>query len=84
MATGSMAPGDNARDDRRSGLAGSVWSRDPERAAAIAAELEVSTARMNQHRRTMTTAPLDGANECDRRHQGDMKARVISVPKWPM
>jgi acyl-CoA reductase-like NAD-dependent aldehyde dehydrogenase len=47
----------------RFGLAGSVWSRDLDRATAIAARLEVGTAWVNQHRITMANVPFGGAKE---------------------
>jgi acyl-CoA reductase-like NAD-dependent aldehyde dehydrogenase len=47
----------------RFGLAGSVWSTDIARATAIAAQLEVGTAWVNQHRATMATVPFGGAKE---------------------
>jgi acyl-CoA reductase-like NAD-dependent aldehyde dehydrogenase len=47
----------------RFGLAGSVWSRDLERAQQIAGRLEVGTAWVNQHRATMATVPFGGAKE---------------------
>jgi acyl-CoA reductase-like NAD-dependent aldehyde dehydrogenase len=50
-------------NDTRYGLSGSVWSRDPERAAAIAARLEVGTAWVNQHRTTAANVPFGGAKE---------------------
>src|SRR6185437_12941723 len=50
-------------NDTRFGLAGSVWSHDPARAAAIAARLEVGTAWVNQHRATSATVPFGGAKE---------------------
>jgi acyl-CoA reductase-like NAD-dependent aldehyde dehydrogenase len=50
-------------NDTRYGLSGSVWSRDPERAAAIAARLEVGTAWVNQHRATAANVPFGGAKE---------------------
>jgi acyl-CoA reductase-like NAD-dependent aldehyde dehydrogenase len=53
-----------ARANRtRFGLAGSVWSRDIPRATAIAEQLEVGTAWVNQHRHTMATVPFGGAKE---------------------
>jgi acyl-CoA reductase-like NAD-dependent aldehyde dehydrogenase len=78
-------------NDTRYGLAGSVWSRDPERAAAIAARLEVGTAWVNQHRATMATVPFGGAKESGigRTYsiiglKLNMEAQVISVLKQPM
>ncbi len=50
-------------NDTRFGLAGSVWSRDTARAAAIAARLEVGTAWVNQHRVTAADVPFGGAKE---------------------
>jgi acyl-CoA reductase-like NAD-dependent aldehyde dehydrogenase len=50
-------------NDTRFGLAGSVWSRDLNRAQQIAARLEVGTAWVNQHRATMATVPFGGAKE---------------------
>jgi acyl-CoA reductase-like NAD-dependent aldehyde dehydrogenase len=50
-------------NDTRYGLSGSVWSGDPERAAAIAARLEVGTAWVNQHRTTAANIPFGGAKE---------------------
>lgn len=78
-------------NDTRYGLAGSVWSRDPERAAAIAARLEVGTAWVNQHRATSATVPFGGAKESGIGRQysilglkGYMEAQVISVLKQGM
>jgi acyl-CoA reductase-like NAD-dependent aldehyde dehydrogenase len=47
----------------RFGLAGSVWSKDLARAQSIAAQLEVGTAWVNQHRNTMANVPFGGAKE---------------------
>ncbi len=75
-------------NDTRFGLAGSVWSRDPERAAAVAARLEVGTAWVNQHRATSATVPFGGAKESGIGRQysvlglkENMEAQVISVLK---
>ena len=78
-------------NDTRFGLAGSVWSRDPERAAAIAVKLEVGTAWVNQHRATSATVPFGGAKESGiGRHYSilglkeNMEPQVVSVLKQPM
>jgi acyl-CoA reductase-like NAD-dependent aldehyde dehydrogenase len=78
-------------NDTRFGLAGSVWSRDPERAAAIAARLEVGTAWVNQHRATSATVPFGGAKESGLGRQysvlglkENMEPQVLSVLKQPM
>jgi acyl-CoA reductase-like NAD-dependent aldehyde dehydrogenase len=78
-------------NDTRYGLAGSVWSHDPERAAAIAARLEVGTAWVNQHRATSATVPFGGAKESGIGRQysilglkENMEPQVISILKTPM
>ena len=78
-------------NDTRFGLAGSVWSRDPERAAALAARLEVGTAWVNQHRATSATVPFGGAKESGLGRQysvlglkANMEPQVVSVLKQPM
>lgn len=78
-------------NDTRYGLAGSVWSHDPERAAAIAARLEVGTAWVNQHRATSATVPFGGAKESGIGRQysilglkENMEPQVISVLKQAM
>lgn len=43
------------------GLSGSVWSADPERAAAVAGELECGTAWVNQHLAITPNTPFGGA-----------------------
>jgi len=75
-------------NDTRYGLAGSVWSHDPERAAALAARLEVGTAWVNQHRATSATVPFGGAKESGIGRQysvlglkENMEAQVVSVLK---
>ncbi|MET0282292.1 MAG: aldehyde dehydrogenase family protein [Steroidobacteraceae bacterium] len=50
-------------NNTRFGLAGSVWSRDLARARDIAAQLEVGTAWVNQHRATAANVPFGGAKE---------------------
>lgn len=78
-------------NDTRYGLAGSVWSADPERAAAIAARLEVGTAWVNHHRATSATVPFGGAKESGIGRQysllglkENMEPQVISVLKTPL
>lgn len=78
-------------NDTRYGLSGSVWSRDIERATAIAAKLEVGTAWVNQHRATAANVPFGGAKESGigRTYaamglKSYMEPRVISVLKTPM
>ncbi|HUK02179.1 MAG TPA: aldehyde dehydrogenase family protein [Steroidobacteraceae bacterium] len=77
-------------NDTRYGLSGSVWSADPQRAAALAARLEVGTAWVNQHRATSATVPFGGAKESGLGRQysvlglkGYMEPRVISVLTAP-
>ena len=50
-------------NDTRYGLSGSVWSSNPERAAALASRLEVGTAWVNHHRATAAHVPFGGAKE---------------------
>ena len=75
-------------NDTRFGLSGSVWSSDPQRAAAIAARLEVGTAWINQHRATSAVVPFGGAKESGIGRQYSalglksfMEPRVISLLK---
>jgi acyl-CoA reductase-like NAD-dependent aldehyde dehydrogenase len=77
-------------NDTRYGLSGSVWSNDTERAAAIAARLEVGTAWVNQHRATSPIVPFGGAKESGIGRQysalglkGYMEPRVVSILKKP-
>jgi acyl-CoA reductase-like NAD-dependent aldehyde dehydrogenase len=77
-------------NDTRYGLAGSVWSADTERAASVAARLEVGTAWVNQHRTTSATVPFGGAKESGIGRQysllglkENMEPQVISVLKTP-
>jgi acyl-CoA reductase-like NAD-dependent aldehyde dehydrogenase len=78
-------------NDTRYGLSGSVWSRDPERGAAIAARLEVGTAWVNQHRATAANIPFGGAKEsgigrayAEMGLKAYMEPRVLSVLKQAM
>jgi acyl-CoA reductase-like NAD-dependent aldehyde dehydrogenase len=75
-------------NNTRYGLAGSVWSSDIERATRIAAQLEVGTAWVNQHRATAANVPFGGAKESGvGRHysilglKSNMEPRVISILK---
>ncbi|MGH8226571.1 MAG: aldehyde dehydrogenase family protein [Steroidobacteraceae bacterium] len=77
-------------NDTRYGLSGSVWGRNIERAAAIAARLEVGTAWVNQHRSTLPTVPFGGAKESGIGRQYSalglksyMEPRVVSILKPP-
>jgi len=70
------------------GLCGSVWTRDLDQGAAIAARLEVGTAWVNQHRATLPTVPFGGAKQSGLGRQysligllGYMEPQVISVLK---
>ncbi len=78
-------------NDTRFGLSGSVWSLDPERAARLAARLEVGTAWVNQHRATSATVPFGGAKESGMGRQysllglkENMEPQVVSVLKEPL
>lgn len=75
-------------NDTRYGLAGSVWSKDVERAKQIAGKLEVGTAWINHHRATSAFVPFGGAKESGYGRQysilglkGYMEPEVISVAK---
>jgi acyl-CoA reductase-like NAD-dependent aldehyde dehydrogenase len=75
-------------NDTRFGLAGSVWSSDPQRATEVAARLEVGTAWINHHRATAANVPFGGVKESGiGRHysilglRANMEPRVISVLK---
>jgi acyl-CoA reductase-like NAD-dependent aldehyde dehydrogenase len=78
-------------NDTRYGLSGSVWSSDPERAAALAARMEVGTAWVNQHRSTSATVPFGGAKESgigrvysEMGLKAYLEPRVVSVLKGPL
>jgi acyl-CoA reductase-like NAD-dependent aldehyde dehydrogenase len=73
-------------NDTRYGLCASVWSRDVARATAIAQQLEVGTAWVNQHRATSATVPFGGAKESGVGRvysalglKSNMEPRVLSV-----
>jgi acyl-CoA reductase-like NAD-dependent aldehyde dehydrogenase len=75
-------------NDTRYGLSGSVWTSDPEQGQAIAAQLEVGTAWVNQHRATSAVVPFGGAKESGMGRQYSilglksyMEPLVISVAK---
>ncbi len=75
-------------NDTRFGLSGSVWSADPERAARLAARLEVGTAWGESASHDFGTVPFGGAKESGMGRQyaalglkGYMEPRVISVLK---
>jgi len=75
-------------NDTRYGLSGSVWSGNPDRAAALASRLEVGTAWVNHHRATSATVPFGGAKESgigriysEMGLKAYLEPRVISVLK---
>ena len=75
-------------NNTRFGLSGSVWTSDPTRGREIAAQLEVGTAWVNQHRATSAFVPFGGAKESGYGRQysvlglkGYMEPEVISVAK---
>jgi acyl-CoA reductase-like NAD-dependent aldehyde dehydrogenase len=75
-------------NDTRYGLSGSVWGSDLKRASSIAAQLEVGTAWVNQHRSLAPRVPFGGAKESGiGRHYGDlglkgnMEAHFLSIRK---
>ena len=75
-------------NDTRFGLSGSVWSADVARATALAAQLEVGTAWVNQHRATLADVPFGGAKESGLGRtysllglQSYMEPRIVSVLK---
>jgi acyl-CoA reductase-like NAD-dependent aldehyde dehydrogenase len=75
-------------NDTRYGLSGSVWTKDVERGAEIAAQLEVGTAWVNQHRATSAFVPFGGAKESGLGRQYSaiglksyMEPEVVSVAK---
>jgi acyl-CoA reductase-like NAD-dependent aldehyde dehydrogenase len=75
-------------NDTRYGLSGSVWTKDVQRGADIAARLEVGTAWVNQHRTTSAFVPFGGAKESGLGRQYSslglksyMEPDVVSVAK---
>ncbi len=75
-------------NDTRYGLSGSVWTNDLDKGAEIAAQLEVGTAWVNQHRATSAFVPFGGAKESGYGRQysvlglkGYMEPEVVSVAK---
>jgi acyl-CoA reductase-like NAD-dependent aldehyde dehydrogenase len=75
-------------NDTRYGLSGSVWTKDLQRGAEIAARLEVGTAWVNQHRTTSAFVPFGGAKESGLGRQYSvlglksyMEPEVVSVLK---
>ena len=75
-------------NNTRFGLSGSVWTSDPEKGRQIAAQLEVGTAWVNQHRATSAFVPFGGAKESGYGRQYSllglksyMEPEVISVAK---
>jgi len=75
-------------NNTRFGLSGSVWTSDPELGRAIAAQLEVGTAWVNQHRATSAFVPFGGAKESGYGRQYSllglksyMEPAVISIAK---
>jgi len=75
-------------NDTRYGLSGSVWTKDLNRGAEIAARLEVGTAWVNQHPTTSAFVPFGGAKESGLGRQYStlglksyMEPEVVSVAK---
>ena len=75
-------------NDTRYGLSGSIWTKDLERGAELAARLEVGTAWVNQHRTTSAVVPFGGAKESGLGRQYSalglksyMEPEVVSVAK---
>ena len=75
-------------NDTRYGLSGSIWTKDLERGAELAARLEVGTAWVNQHRTTSAAVPFGGAKESGLGRQYSalglksyMEPEVVSVAK---
>jgi acyl-CoA reductase-like NAD-dependent aldehyde dehydrogenase len=73
-------------NDTRYGLGGSVWTNDLEKGARIAAQLEVGTAWVNQHRTPDPFIPFGGAKESGLGREYSslglksyMEAQVISI-----
>jgi acyl-CoA reductase-like NAD-dependent aldehyde dehydrogenase len=75
-------------NDTRYGLGGSVWTKDLQKGADIAARLEVGTAWVNQHSLLEPNAPFGGAKESGLGREYSivglksyMESQVISVAR---
>jgi len=75
-------------NDTDYGLCGSIWTKDLNKGAQLAARLEVGTAWVNQHRATHPLVPFGGAKQSGLGRQysilgllGYMEPLVISVAK---
>jgi len=75
-------------NDTDYGLCGSIWTKDLNKGAELAARLEVGTAWVNQHRATHPLVPFGGAKQSGLGRQysilgllGYMEPLVISVAK---
>ncbi len=75
-------------NNTRYGLSGSVWTSDVTLGKSIAAQLEVGTAWVNQHRATSAFVPFGGAKESGYGRQysalglkGYMEPEVVSVAR---
>src|SRR5262249_43047414 len=78
-------------NNTRMGLCASVWTRDIDKGAAIAAQLEAGTVWVNHHLGSEADVPFGGFKESGlgREHgvmgvQSYMEAQVINVPIAPV